>query len=394
MEQLLRQWNVTQKDYDLSKCIHELFEEQAAKTPNAIALIFKQQKLTYQELNQRANQIADHLQKLGVKPETLVGICVERSLLMVIGLLGILKAGGAYVPIDPGYPHERLSYMIKDSQMSILLTQTHLVKILPQNQAEIICLDEFIFTEELRNLNSGVTSNNLIYVIYTSGSTGKPKGVMNTHKGVCNRLLWMQETYQLTYNDVVLQKTPFSFDVSVWEFFWTLISGATLAIAKPGGHKDSNYLVNLIVQEQVTTVHFVPSMLQIFLQAQELEHLKCLKRVFCSGEALPISLQQRFFERLNCELHNLYGPTEAAIDVTHYQCQPNSKLKTVPIGKAIANIQIAKEVEIHHIPGNHYTFILEPHIQVLAESLKMCLKRGKQGLSTSSHKSSLSRKIW
>ncbi|MEJ1935115.1 amino acid adenylation domain-containing protein, partial [Nostoc sp. NIES-2111] len=188
--------------------------------------------------------------------------------------------------------------------------------------------------------HSNIQPDNLAYVIYTSGSTGKPKGAMNTHKGICNRLLWMQETYQLNTTDTVLQKTPFSFDVSVWEFFWTLITGARLVIAKPGGHKDSDYLIDLITQEQITTLHFVPSMLQAFLQNRHVEKCSSLRRVVCSGEALPVDLQNRFFQRLECELHNLYGPTEAAIDVTFWQCQKNSNLKTVPIGRPIANIQI------------------------------------------------------
>ncbi len=194
------------------------------------------------------------------------------------------------------------------------------------------------------------TPESLAYVIYTSGSTGTPKGAMNTHRGICNRLLWMQETYQLTPNDAVLQKTPFSFDVSVWEFFWTLMTGARLVIAKPGGHQDSTYLVKKIAQHNITTIHFVPSMLQVFLEESGLDNLSSLKRVICSGEALPVALQEKFFTKLNAELHNLYGPTEAAIDVTYWQCQPDTNLNTVPIGRPIANTQI---------------YILDKHLQPL-----------------------------
>ncbi len=350
-QNILFTWNQTQTNYDLSFCLHELFTAQVEKTPDANALKFADQELTYHQLNCRANQLAHYLQSLGIATEDLVGICVERSLEMVVGLLGILKAGAAYVPIDPGYPQERLAYMLEDSQVSVLLTQSHLVDNLPTRPTHTICLDtdwEKISQNSDRNLQNTTTPENLAYVIYTSGSTGKPKGAMNTHRGICNRLLWMQDTYQLTEQDKVLQKTPFSFDVSVWEFFWPLITGARLIIAQPGGHRDSSYLINTIIQEEITTLHFVPSMLQVFLQAKGMENFQSLKRVMTSGEALPVSLQERFFERLGCELHNLYGPTEAAIDVTFWQCQPQSQYQTVPIGRPIANTQI---------------YILDQHLQ-------------------------------
>jgi amino acid adenylation domain-containing protein len=342
-QQLLVEWNNTQADYPRDRCIHQLFEEQVELTPDAVAVVFDNQQLTYHQLNCRANQLAHYLQRLGVGSEVLVGICLERSIEMVVGLLGILKTGGAYVPLDPTYPTERLGYMLEDSNVQVLLTLAQLVKSLPKHKARIVCLDtnwEQIVIESDSNPISGVAPDNLAYVIYTSGSTGKPKGAMNTHQGICNRLLWMQETYQLTTADCILQKTPFSFDVSVWEFFWPLLTGARLVVAKPDGHKDSPYLVNLILEQQITTLHFVPSMLQVFLEEQGLLRCSCLKRTFCSGEALPKKLQERFFARLSCELHNLYGPTEAAIDVTFWQCKPESNLSTVPIGRPIANTQI------------------------------------------------------
>jgi amino acid adenylation domain-containing protein len=341
--QLLVEWNDTQKHYPHSQCIHQLFEQQVDSTPDAIALVFQNQQLTYQELNQRANQVAHYLQKLGVKPDTLVGICMERSLEMVIGILAILKAGGAYVPLDPTYPRERLAFMLADAQVSVLLVQPHLIAQIPPHQAQLVSIHpeslEFAGYSPENPINEA-TEENLAYVIYTSGSTGKPKGAMNTHKGLCNRLLWMQDTYQLTANDKVLQKTPFSFDVSVWEFFWPLLTGASLVIAKPGGHQDSGYLVQLIAQAQITTLHFVPAMLQVFLEEPELAQCSSIKRVICSGEALSFELQQRFFAKLNAELHNLYGPTEAAIDVTYWACQPHSHEKIVPIGRPIANTKI------------------------------------------------------
>jgi amino acid adenylation domain-containing protein len=354
-QQLLQEWNDTEVVYPDNKCIHELFEQQVERTPDTIAVVYENQQLTYTELNTKANQLAHYLRSLEVKPEVKVGICTERSLEMVIGLLAILKAGGAYIPLDPNYPQERLAYMLEDSQPRVLLTQQHLLETLPTHGSQVICINsqwELITRENTENPVSYTTVDNLAYIIYTSGSTGKPKGAMNSHRGVCNRLLWMQETYQLTAADTVLQKTPFSFDVSVWEFFWTLITGARLVVAQPEGHKDPNYLVNLIIQQQITTLHFVPSMLQAFLEAENVEKCQSIKRVLASGEALPTQLQQRFFHRLDAQLHNLYGPTEAAIDVTFWQCQDNGNSQnTVPIGRPIANIQIyLLDKYLHPVP--------------------------------------------
>jgi amino acid adenylation domain-containing protein len=177
-------------------------------------------------------------------------------------------------------------------------------------------------------------------VIFTSGSTGRPKGVLNEHRGIVNRLLWMQDEYGLTAKDAVLQKTTFSFDVSVWEFFWPLLVGSRLVVARPGGHRDSAYLVNTINEKDITTIHFVPSMLQLFLEDWNVGSCKGLKRVICSGEALPYELQERFFHSLDSELHNLYGPTEAAVDVTYWPCRRHSEVRSVPIGRPVANTQI------------------------------------------------------
>ncbi|HEY9747253.1 MAG TPA: amino acid adenylation domain-containing protein, partial [Allocoleopsis sp.] len=342
-QQQLQAWNQTQVAYPLELCLHQWVEAQVECTPDAIAVSCEGQHLSYADLNQRANQLAHHLQSLGVQPDTLVGICVDRSLEMVIGLLGILKAGGAYVPFDPSYPSERLAFMLEDAQVPILLTQTHLVDRLPPHQAKVICLDadwEQIAQGYKHNPKSGVTPDNLAYVIYTSGSTGKPKGAMNTHRGICNRLLWMQDEYQLRESDRVLQKTPFSFDVSVWEFFWPLMSGARLVVARPEGHKDPAYLVQLIAEQQITTLHFVPSMLRVFLEEPGVECCQSIRQVMCSGEALPVDLQTRFLERCAAQLHNLYGPTEAAVDVTYWHCQPEENQRSVPIGRAIANTQM------------------------------------------------------
>ncbi|HEY7415814.1 MAG TPA: amino acid adenylation domain-containing protein, partial [Ktedonobacteraceae bacterium] len=357
-------WNATQCAYPAQATLHQLIEEQVVRTPNGLAVSFEGQTLTYDELNRRANQLAHALLQVGVDVESRVGVCMERSLEMVIALLAVLKAGGAYVPLDPGYPQERLAYMLEDAQVPVLLTQTVVQEQLPPTDVVTICLDTFWDggrDEPESNPQVAMQPDNLAYMIYTSGSTGKPKGVMNTHRGVVNRLHWMQQTYQLTAADRVMQKTPFSFDVSVWEFFWPLLSGARLVVARPGGHQDTHYLASLIGEQQITTMHFVPSMLQAFLLEADLEErCRSLKHVFCSGEALSFDLQERFFGRFpRIALHNLYGPTEAAIDVTSWECQRGSRETTVPIGRPIANTQIYLLDAARHpvpigVPGELY----------------------------------------
>ncbi|MEJ2284849.1 MAG: amino acid adenylation domain-containing protein, partial [Desulfobacterales bacterium] len=340
---LLNEWNATQVEYPKDACLHRLFEAQAERTPDAIAVEFEERHLTFRELEQRANQLAHHLQGLGIGPETIVGVYMERSLEMIVSLYGILKAGGAYVPMDPEYPHDRIAFMLEDTRVPVLLTQKHLSPDLPPSEAKILCLDAhwpIVEKEPTKRTISEVSAENLAYVIYTSGSTGKPKGVMNCHSGICNRLFWMQDEYNLTEADRVLQKTPFSFDVSVWEFFWPLLFGARLIVAKPGGHRDSNYLIRLINEKAITTLHFVPSMLQIFLDDPNAASCCSLKRVICSGEALTYELQERFFTTLDAELHNLYGPTEAAVDVTYWACERGTDLRFVPIGRPVANTQM------------------------------------------------------
>jgi amino acid adenylation domain-containing protein len=341
--QLLVEWNDTRVEYPTDVPLNKFIEEQVEKTPESVAVIYESEQLTYRQLNNRANQLAHHLKKLEVGADVLVAVCMERSLELVTALLAILKAGGAYVPFDPEYPKERLETMLRDAAPPVVLTQVHLLDRLPNGVRGVFCLDldwTSVASESPDNLPAAVSGENLAYAIYTSGSTGKPKSVPNVHKGIVNRLLWMQDMYTLTVRDRVLQKTPFSFDVSVWEFFWPLMTGATLVVARPGGHRDPTYLVNLIAEQGITTLHFVPSMLSIFLEAAGLERCRTLRQVFASGEALPFELQQRFFERLGAELHNLYGPTEAAVDVTYWACRPNSEQSIVPIGRPIANTQI------------------------------------------------------
>uniref|UniRef100_UPI0030EDBFDA amino acid adenylation domain-containing protein n=1 Tax=uncultured Maribacter sp. TaxID=431308 RepID=UPI0030EDBFDA len=344
--QLLVEWNDTVADYPKEKCIHQLFEEQVKKTPDNVAVVFEEEELTYRELNEKSNQLAHYLQKKGVKQESLVGICLERSLEMIVGLLGILKAGGAYVPIDPAYPEERISYMLEDSDCFVLLTKKSVKEKVPKSKdTEIIILDEKSVLKELekgsrKNLLVSVNPNNLAYIIYTSGSTGNPKGVMNQHDGVVNRLYWAQETYNLHKSDIVLQKTTYGFDVSVWELFWPVIVGSKFVFAKPDGHKDAQYLIKLIKKENITTIHFVPSMLQVMVDTPGFNECKSLRNILCSGEALPLELVKKFHQKLDLPLHNLYGPTEAAIDVSSFVCEKAANLKAVPIGKPVANTQL------------------------------------------------------
>jgi amino acid adenylation domain-containing protein len=341
--QLLVEWNDTKVDYPADACLHELFETQAKKIPEAVAVEFEGSQLCYRELNERANQLAHYLRGMGVGPDTLVGVAMERSLEMVIALYGVLKAGGAYVPIDPEYPQERVAFMLQDANVAVLLTQARLAGLLPSHKGRVVCVDgewEQIARQDATNPGWEMEPSHLAYMIYTSGSTGRPKGAMNTHRGICNRLLWMQDQYGLTEADKVLQKTPFSFDVSVWEFFWPLLVGARLVVAEPGGHRDPAYLVKLIKEQGITVLHFVPSMLRAFLEEPGVERCQSLRHVICSGEALPYELQERFFELLAAQLHNLYGPTEAAVDVTHWTCRCHDERKIVPIGRPVANTQV------------------------------------------------------
>ncbi|EPM60020.1 pyoverdine sidechain peptide synthetase III, L-Thr-L-Ser component [Pseudomonas syringae pv. actinidiae ICMP 19071] len=340
-QQIVRDWNATAAQFPSEHCLHTLIEAQVQATPDTPALIFAAEQLSYAQLNARANQLAHRLREAGVGPDVLVGICVERSLELVIGLLAIIKAGGAYVPLDPDYPEDRLAYMMQDSGIGLLLTQTSLLERLPV-RVQSLCLDqdgdwlEGYSTANPVNLSH---PQNLAYVIYTSGSTGKPKGAGNSHRALVNRLHWMQKAYALDGSDTVLQKTPFSFDVSVWEFFWPLMTGARLAIALPGDHRDPERLVQTIRQHQVTTLHFVPSMLQAFLTHPQVESCNSLRRVVCSGEALPAELAGQVLKRLpQAGLFNLYGPTEAAIDVTHWTCTTDDVL-SVPIGRPIDNLK-------------------------------------------------------
>lgn len=341
--QVVEGWNATNRSYSRAT-VPELIYEQVQRASSAVAVRLDGLTLSYGELWSRSTALADELRLQGVGPDVLVGICAERSLELVIGLLGIWQAGGAYVPIDPSYPADRIAYMLADAAPAVLLTQRTLRRQLPpfagvclelsaarQGESETACLPP-----------TPVSLEHLAYTIYTSGSTGRPKGAGNTHGGLVNRLQWMQEYFGLTLSDRVLQKTPVGFDVSVWELFWPLMAGAELVLAQPDEHRDGLRLTERIVSQGITTLHFVPPMLQAFLETPGVETCsRTLRRVICSGETLGAAAQRQCWERLpGVTLHNLYGPTEAAIDVTVWSCDPAAPADPIPIGRPIANTQI------------------------------------------------------
>ena len=349
--QILHSWNDSQTAYPETAAIHELFAEQATLRPEATALVFEHQWLTYGELDRRANQLAHHLRNLGVGQDQLVGVALERCLELVISIYAILKAGGAYVPFDISYPSQRLTRMFEDSGVEVLVCRPREAAELPltaeaMRRLKVVDLEGSRVEIESCESNApeiATEDQQLAYMIFTSGSTGRPKGVMNRHGSIRNRLLWMQQEYRLEAEDRVLQKTPFSFDVSVWEFFWPLITGSQLVVARPDGHRDPGYLSDLIARLGVTTVHFVPSMLNLFLQHARLDGCDCLRRVIASGEALPVETCRDFYSRpqlARTGLHNLYGPTEAAVDVTYHPCRADSDERGVPIGRPVANTTI------------------------------------------------------
>ncbi|HEX8246397.1 MAG TPA: amino acid adenylation domain-containing protein, partial [Longimicrobium sp.] len=340
---VVEEWNRTAAEVPAGARIHELFEVQAERTPGAVAVRFEEESLTYRELNERANRLAHHLIGRGVGPEVRVAVLMERSLEMVVSLLAVLKAGGAYVPLDPGLPAERVAYVLDDSAVPLVLAQAALRGAVPAREdvgvLAVDALAERLAAEPAENPAGGAGPDSLAYVIYTSGSTGRPKGVMNQHRGVVNRLVWMQAQFGIGADDVVLQKTPFGFDVSVWEFFWPLQQGARLVMARPDGHRDPAYLRDVVEREGVTTLHFVPSMLQPFVEAVEAGRCASLRHVVCSGEALPPALVARFHDRFAgpVVLTNLYGPTEAAVDVSCWTCPRDGSAGVVPIGRPVWN---------------------------------------------------------
>uniref|UniRef100_UPI001F1BFCB7 non-ribosomal peptide synthetase n=1 Tax=Streptomyces sp. NRRL B-1347 TaxID=1476877 RepID=UPI001F1BFCB7 len=329
-----------------------LIEEQAARTPDAPALAFGDTALSYRELSARSNQLARHLIGLGAGPETTVALAVPRSVELMVALLAVLKSGAAYVPVDPDYPADRIAYMLADAAPVAVLTHSDLTAQLPQTPAPLALDDPALPARLARHAAHDLTdaerttalrSRNAAYMIYTSGSTGRPKGVAVPHDAIVNRLLWMRDEYGVSAADRILQKTPSSFDVSVWEFFLPLLSGAALVMAEPGAHRDPARIAATVQRHGVTMTHFVPSMLHAFVDEPTSAACVSLRHVVCSGEALPADLAARFHDVLGhggAQLHNLYGPTEAAVDVTHHRASPEETGGTVPIGRPVWNTQV------------------------------------------------------
>ncbi|WP_370901544.1 amino acid adenylation domain-containing protein, partial [Chryseobacterium gossypii] len=355
-------WNDTRLAYPSDKTIHGIFEEQVLKTPDNIALVYEDVKLSYRELNERANRLAHYLIKTyDIQPDDLVPLCLERSENMLIGILAVLKAGAAYVPMDASYPAERIDYILSDTKAKIILAQESTAEKLQDMNTDVISLNNASFRQvvEKEDASDPVTTvgpGNLAYVIYTSGTTGLPKGVMVEHTSVVNRIVWMNETYPLVPADNVLQKTPYTFDVSVWELFWAHFYGACIVFARPEGHQDPEYLAEVIQRSGITIVHFVPSMLGAFQEAldtkKELQSgVKSLRYVFCSGEVLTLK-QVRDARRLisHAEIHNLYGPTEATVDVMYYDCN-DPAIRQVLIGQPISNTSVyILDKYLHPVP--------------------------------------------
>ncbi|MGC4060737.1 MAG: amino acid adenylation domain-containing protein [Aquabacterium sp.] len=351
---LVHGFNDTDAAFDAHSTLSQLFERQVALSPGRIALVCDGEALSYEALDARANQWARHLQTLGVRTDDIVAVALERSVDMVLALLAALKAGAAYLPIDTSHPAERLASMLNEAGPRALLTHASLRAHLPESVVPVDAIVDMdgaaasvvdgLASDAVAPLGAPLSSRSVAYVIYTSGSTGQPKGVMNEHRGVVNRLQWMQKAYALSVHDHVLQKTPFSFDVSVWEFFWPLLNGARLVMAQPGGHQDPAYLARVIHEQGITTLHFVPSMLQAFVNHAGHASPGSLRQIMCSGEALPWSLQQQVLAAWpGVQLHNLYGPTEAAIDVTSWACRHDAARtahQVVPIGHPIDNTRL------------------------------------------------------
>ncbi|NLX97237.1 MAG: amino acid adenylation domain-containing protein, partial [Rhodopirellula sp.] len=350
--EVLESFNATAADYDLDGTLEALFEAQVDRTPAATALVYEDRQLSYRELDDQTNRLAHRLRQEGVGPDGVVAVMAYRSIELVEALYGVLKAGGAYLPLDPDYPAARIAAILADSGVEVVLVEPGLEDRLGEWAGGRIALEASSWQAESPERPERLAgAENLAYVIYTSGSTGVPKGVAVPHAGIRNRLLWMQEAYGLTAADRVLQKTPYSFDVSVWEFFWPLISGATLVVARAGGHQDSGYLVELIRRERISVLHFVPSMLRVFLEEENLRQCESLRLVVTSGEALPYPLARRVHERLPAvALENLYGPTEASVDVTRWSCPAaGDPRRIVPIGRPIANTRtyvLSSELEV------------------------------------------------
>ena len=340
-ERLLREeWNQTEVAFRDDVCLHQLFEEQVHRTPHAPALVDGSEWMTFEELNRRADELASVLAARGIGPGSVVAVALNRSPALIAALLGALKAGAGYLPLDPTYPRDRLEFMINDACADLLISESSVLERLSlRREKALFLIDADWPTEipELRPPTAAATREDLAYVIYTSGSTGTPKGAMIHHAAICNHMQWMQECFPLSSDDRVLQRTPFSFDASVWEVYAPLISGATLVLAPQEARRDPRALVGVIAEKRVTILQVVPSLLKLLLDFPEFAGCTTLRRVFCGGEQLTNDLVARFRAQSAAELINLYGPTEATIDTHCFVCSRDGDDRIIPIGKPIAN---------------------------------------------------------
>jgi amino acid adenylation domain-containing protein len=337
--------------------LDELVERQAIRTPQAIAVRDESDSVTYSSLVTRARQLAGVLHTRGIGRDDRVALCVDRSAQQIVAVLGILMAGAAYVPIEPEGPADRRRFMLDDAAPRAIVTNESCREAIPLSFSDrVISLDTLARTDACVDLPRLGTTRDLAYVIYTSGSTGTPKGVLNQHDAVSNHLAWMAEAFPLLPGEPVLSKTPAVFDVSVWEWFWPLSQGASLVLTRAGGEKDPRYLLDAIESHAVTNVHFVPTLLRVFLERSDLDRCRSVRRVFCSGEALTAELRDRFFERMPGPpaLVNLYGPTEAAVHVTGWICTPGDT-GPVPIGRPLPNVR---------------TYIVDENLSPVAEGVQ------------------------
>lgn len=366
-KEILSAWNPTLTPDTGADLIHQGFQRQVLKTPEAPAVIFEERTLTYAELNRRANRLARCLQKHGLGPDRLAAVCLERSTEMVVALLAVLKAGGGYVPIDPHYPPQRMDHILKDSRPAVMITRGASAQMLSGlYPAPLIVLPDDLGPAtpmDGENPDSFAKAQNIAYVIYTSGSTGVPKGVMIPHGAIANHMQWMQARFALTPEDRVLQKTPAGFDASVWEFYAPLLAGAVLVMARPGGDHDPEYLIRIVKEQKITVLQMVPSVLRLLLKEVRPGECRTLRRVFCGGEILPPGLQERFFATLPARLVNLYGPTEACIDATFHVCAPD---RPITIGRPIRNLN---------------AYILDPALRPLPPGMPGELHIGGKGLA-------------
>lgn len=336
-------FNDTAVDFRGSPFVHERIAAQAAATPDVIAVELGTDQLTYRELDRTAERWARHLATLSVAPETPVGLIVDRSIDLLVAVVAILKAGGVYLPLDPSYPDERLRDMVADARPAVIITDERHADRLADSGPPVLRIADLAAASEdpATTVRPALAPDNAAYILFTSGSTGRPKGVVTSHAALVNRLRWAQAHFGLDETDRVLHKTPVGFDVSVWELLWPFMTGARTVVAKPGGHRDPEYLTQLIRDRGVTTVHFVPSLLRATVDTGLLTGCGSLRRIICSGEALTPSLcgdVRRIVP--DAVVHNLYGPTEAAIDVTYWQAGDEPVPDRVPIGRPVANTAI------------------------------------------------------